>query len=145
MNAYWTNYNNTDPNPIISQVPNTNSSDGSSVEKYLWENGDGCVSFVHYKINEGGHDWPGTFGNMDIDADTEIWNFVSQYNRGGLIDCPENNLEENDMTNISLYPNPVIKDLYYNISGEYNTQIKVYNQQGALMIQRPLLPIEVLC
>ena len=135
VNAYWTNYNNTDPNPIISQVPNTNSSDGSTVEKYLWGNGDGCVSFVHYKINAGGHDWPGTFGNMDIDADTEIWNFVSQYNRGGLIDCPENNLEENDMTNISLYPNPVIKDLYFNLSGEYNTQIEVYTQQGALMIQ----------
>ena len=27
------------------------------------------------------------FSNQDINANTEIWNFVSKYNVNGLIDC----------------------------------------------------------
>ena len=37
--------------------------------------------------DDGGHDFPGAFGNMDIFADEEIWNFVSKHNIDGLIDC----------------------------------------------------------
>ena len=38
-------------------------------------------------------------------------------------------------TFMQVYPNPVIKDLFFNVSGEYNPQIEVYDQKGALMIQ----------
>ncbi len=31
-----------------------------------------------YKIINGGHDWPGAFGNMDIDSSEEIWEFFEQ-------------------------------------------------------------------
>ena len=47
----------------------------------------------------GGHDWPGTFGNMDINATEEIWNFVSQYTTEGLINCePLSTNEQNQVT-----------------------------------------------
>ena len=36
-------------------------------------NGDNCVSVEELKVHDGGHDWPGAFGNMDILADEEIW------------------------------------------------------------------------
>ena len=39
------------------------------------------------KVIGGDHDWPGTFGNMDINASEEIWYFVSKYDINGLIDC----------------------------------------------------------
>jgi len=45
------------------------------------------VSVEELKVHDGGHDWPGAFGNMDILADEEIWNFVSKHNIDGLIDC----------------------------------------------------------
>lgn len=32
-----------------------------------------------YKVFEGGHDWVGSFGNMDVDISQEIWTFFSQY------------------------------------------------------------------
>jgi polyhydroxybutyrate depolymerase len=43
ITTYWSNYNNTDTIPIISQLPNINNSDGSTVEHRVWENGDNCL------------------------------------------------------------------------------------------------------
>lgn len=82
---YWINYNQTDAFPIISDLPNINTTDGSSVKFYQYKNGNNNVEIEHYKVINGGHDWPGTFGNMDIDANTIIWRFVSQFDINGKI------------------------------------------------------------
>ena len=44
ITTYWANHNNTAINPTITNVPNSNTSDGSTVEKRIWENGDNCVA-----------------------------------------------------------------------------------------------------
>jgi polyhydroxybutyrate depolymerase len=92
VNKYWTDFNNTDSTPTVVQLPNLNSTDGSTVEHYSWNNGNGCVSVEHFEVIGGGHDWPGSFGNMDIDASLEIWNFVSKYDINGLIGCDTNSI-----------------------------------------------------
>jgi len=99
ITTYWSNYNNTDTNPIIYQLPNINTSDGSTVEHRVWENGDNCLRVEELKVNGGEHDWPGTFGNMDIDATAEIWDFASQFNINGLINC--SSTFQNNLTNSS--------------------------------------------
>ncbi len=100
ITTYWSNYNNTDINPIISQLPNINTSDGSTVERRVWENGDNCVRVEELKVIGGDHDWPGSWGNMDISASNEIWSFVSKFNMNGLIDCnTSSNYEINDFQN----------------------------------------------
>jgi len=30
-------------------------------------------------VVNGGHDWPGWSGNMDINASREVWNFFKNY------------------------------------------------------------------
>ena len=65
-------------------MPDLNSSDGSTVEHYSWNNGNKGVSVEHYKVLNGGHDWPGSWGNMDINSSEEIWKFVSKYSINGL-------------------------------------------------------------
>tara|TARA_B100000963_G_scaffold60430_2_gene48315 strand:+ start:4650 stop:5705 length:1056 start_codon:yes stop_codon:yes gene_type:complete len=87
ITTYWSNYNNTDINPVISQLPNINTFDGSTVERRVWENGDNCVRVEELKVIGGDHDWPGNSGNMDISASVEVWNFVSKFDINGLIDC----------------------------------------------------------
>ena len=90
INNYWSTFNNTDINPVIESLPDLNSFDGSTVERYLWMNGDGCVSVEELKIINGGHDWPSplaSWGNQDFNATAEVWNFVSQFNIDGLIGC----------------------------------------------------------
>ena len=41
---YWSNYNNTDIDPVVTDVANSAPNDGSTVERKLWLNGDNCVS-----------------------------------------------------------------------------------------------------
>ena len=57
------------------------------MEHYIYSNEIQRINVEHYKILGGDHDWPGSSGNMDVIATNEIWNFVSQYNINGLINC----------------------------------------------------------
>jgi polyhydroxybutyrate depolymerase len=94
---YWANYNDCNTTPILSTIPNINTTDGSNVERYSWSDNNGCIYLEHLKIIGGGHDWPGAadnFGNMDINASQEIWNFVSKYSMSGLINCNTNSINE---------------------------------------------------
>ncbi|MFT4662909.1 MAG: hypothetical protein ACI8XB_003202, partial [Patiriisocius sp.] len=34
-----------------------------------------CTEVWLYTVEGGGHDWPGAFGNMDISASREAWDF----------------------------------------------------------------------
>ena len=104
---YWTNYNNADINPSETELPNNNSSDGSTVTKRIWGNGEACVSVVELRINGGGHDWPGSTGNMDINSNNEIWDFVSQYSINGLIEECSLSVNIENQSEFSYYPNPI--------------------------------------
>ncbi len=83
--SYWTNFNRTDQEAIIENIEDLDPADGSTVEYYQYLNGDNGVSVEHYKVINGRHDWPGSSGNMDIDASLLIWNFVSQFDINGPI------------------------------------------------------------
>ncbi len=133
ITTYWANYNNTDPSPNITQVPNSNSSDGSNVERRTWENGDNCVSIEELKVINGGHDWPGSSGNMDISASEEIWNFVSKYNTNGLIDCGVSSFEEDNNEEISIYPNPANHTLIVNKLNNNISNFYIYTLVGKLV------------
>lgn len=101
INNYWATSNNTDPSPLVEELPNIDTSDGSSVERYSWINGDGCVSVEELKIINGGHDWPSPlspWSNQDINANSEIWNFVSKYNMDGLIGCDDLSVKVKDIS-----------------------------------------------
>jgi len=80
---YWRTFNKVDTVPIITNMPDLNSLDGSTAVRYQYVNGDNDSEVEHYKVVDGGHDWPGTFGNMDINSDSVIWNFVSQFDING--------------------------------------------------------------
>lgn len=49
-----------------------NPLDGSTAVRYQYVNGDNDSEVEHYKVVDGCHDWPGTFGNMDINSDSVI-------------------------------------------------------------------------
>ena len=104
ITTFWSNYNNTDFNPIVTNVEDSAPNDGSTVERKRWLNGDNCTSVQELKVIGGDHDWPGSFGNMDINASQEIWNFVSQYDINGLINCNNNtSIQEKDVMNNKVY------------------------------------------
>jgi polyhydroxybutyrate depolymerase len=57
------------------ELPNTDATDGSEVEVTAWSNEAACPQLELYKVIGGGHDWPGAWGNMDIDASLVAWEF----------------------------------------------------------------------
>ena len=63
----------------VFDLPNTNKADHSTIEvtKHTYSGSD--RQFLFYRVKGGDHDWPGSSGNMDIDASAEIWKFFSQY------------------------------------------------------------------
>ena len=83
---FWTDHNNTNDFPIISDIPNIDSGDGSTVKRFEYLNGNSNVEVQHLKISGGGHEWPGFSGNMDINASEEVWNFVKSFDLSGKIE-----------------------------------------------------------
>lgn len=128
VNTYWANYNNTDITPIITNI-------GTQTEHYRWENGDGCVSVEHFKVNGGGHDWPGSFGTNDIVSDIEIWNFVSRFDINGLIDCNSSSINDKNEKDlyIELYPNPTKNSLTINTDLSNSLEYEIYSVLGSFI------------
>jgi len=87
--SYWATHNNCDTNASINTV-------STSVERYSWSTSSGCTYVEELKVIGGEHDWPGSFGNMTIDANIEIWKFVSRYDINGLIGCITTSVNENN-------------------------------------------------
>lgn len=55
------------------------TSDGSKVIKTKYYNSKNGHQVLYYQVVNGGHDWPGAWGNKDIDATEEIWAFFDSY------------------------------------------------------------------
>jgi len=55
--------------------PNIASNDGSTVSFEKYGVDEECAKVWLYTVNGGGHDWPGAYGNMDIDSSREAWLF----------------------------------------------------------------------
>ncbi len=105
---YWLQYNNCEPVPIVTQVPNTNILDNCTAEHYVYPNGNDGAEVEFYKIIGGGHSWPGApvnlnTTNMDFSASAEIWRFFRKHKRNNQV----TNLQTaNSQNNGIVYPNP---------------------------------------
>ena len=55
--------------------PNISNNDGSTVSYEKYGVDEACAKVWLYTVNGGGHDWPGAYGNMDIDSSREAWLF----------------------------------------------------------------------
>ena len=60
-------------------LPDLDQSDGSYIISDKYSGGTGGNEVWLYKVINGGHDWPGSYGNMDINSSEEIINFFSRF------------------------------------------------------------------
>ncbi len=58
--------------------PDIDPTDGSTVSSDKYTQLGSCTEVWLYTVNGGGHDWPGSDGNMDISASREAWLFFEQ-------------------------------------------------------------------
>ena len=72
-----------------------------------------------YKVVNGGHEWPGAWGNMDINAGEEVWNFFSQY----LVIADRGDINFDGSINIMdmlLISNNILNNESYNYLSDFN-------------------------
>ena len=126
--SYWATHNNC----VTTATMNTVS---PSVERYTWSTTSGCAYVEELKVIGGGHDWPGSFGNMTIDANTEIWQFVSRYDINGLIGCTTTSIYENNgqTDNYKAFPNPFNHELTIELKSAQSNDFSIYNVIGELV------------
>ena len=76
--AYWVQHNQLDQLETTS-LEDKDPNDGSRVvwERY-WSQSTEAEVWL-YRVENGEHDWPGSFGNNDIDSSREIWSFLSRF------------------------------------------------------------------
>ena len=108
-------------------LPDIDLSDGSYVvsEKHL--NGINNNEVWYYEIIGGGHDWPGAWGNMDINAGEEAWLFFQKYIDDILSGNSYSFLEKN----IHIFPNPTNGLIHIESNNQFEFfEITLYNALG---------------
>lgn len=140
---YWVNFNNTPSSPVIDSLPNTNTTDNTTVIKYTYAPGDSNSQVILYKVVGGGHTWPGALvdlggTNYDINGSAEIWDFFSQYEHPNPrvatpVSAPT--LSVGNGMPIDFYPNPMGSRLYIKVKTDGIKQIALYDVLGGVVKQ----------
>jgi polyhydroxybutyrate depolymerase len=89
--ALWVKHNQTQPEPKIERVPDTNQEDHSHIESSLWEGGERGTAVMLYKVVGGGHCLPGGsqyfparlvgYPNQDVKGFDLVWDFFEKHAR----------------------------------------------------------------
>lgn len=139
---FWTLHDQCSPTPTSVNLPNTNTTDGSTVTKYVWPNCVGNSSVELYKVINGGHTWPGNAGantNRDIIADQEIWRFFLKHNLNDGLSAAN---EQPNPLPLTIFPNPAFDVLNVTISDNqanlFPDQLVIRDMYGKLILQKAL-------
>ena len=141
---YWKIYNSLNPTPFIEPILDVDPTDGSTVEREAYVDNNGCMIVTHFKINNGGHTWPGSpfdIGgtNYDIDASVEVWKFLSQFNIFGVINgCLSAGTNELETKRYSVYPNPSKNKLSITGLESEPTDVKLVSLTGGIVLELTL-------
>jgi polyhydroxybutyrate depolymerase len=133
---YWVNHNGCPSQPMVTPVPNTNTSDGCTATRYDYQSCSANTEVVFYKIDGGGHSWPGAIfniniTNMDFSASLEIWKFFRRFSNPVSSTAVA---EKNISHNFKLFPNPSNNLLIVSISDfADNFSIEIFDLSGKLM------------
>jgi polyhydroxybutyrate depolymerase len=106
--TFWNTANECPSIPTIENLPDL-VPEGSTVQKQTWTPCTDSTEVTFYKINGGGHTWPGSVGttgsgntNRDIIASEEIWKFVSRFQLPQV----HTGTKLISAQKLSVYPNP---------------------------------------
>ena len=76
--AFWVSHNGLSESEV-TDIADTDASDGSTVRYHRYYSSSTSTEVWLYEVLDGGHDWPGAFGNQDIDSSKLAWEFFSKY------------------------------------------------------------------
>lgn len=127
-------------------IPDVNTTDGSTVEQYIFSGGTNGALVELYKVIGAGHgDWPGSSigTNNDFNASLVMWNFFKQYTLGQFTGVKQINAG----APIHFYPDPATNLVQCTLSQEWrNTsfQVQLINAMGQLLKNYAIYPTSTL-
>ena len=132
---YWVTYNQCDTESDTQDIPNTNTTDGSTVQHYVYDNGTHAVHTEHFKITGGGHTWAGFNSgqpatNYDIDASEEIWQFFNRYDINGLRSISTSVENKAMQSGATIFPNPVTATLMIEVDQSMEGKYTLFSITG---------------
>ncbi len=141
---FWVDFDHCLPTPTVFSLPDVVSTDGSYVERFLYDGGDAGSTVEHFKVYGGGHTWPGSGINLpgtnqDFDASAEIWRFFSQYDLNGSINDPTTSTRDPSAppATLTAFPNPTSGPLSVRYSAQAQTPCTVFDARGRKVRTRP--------
>lgn len=130
---FWVGTNQCSKTPTVVDLPDLNTTDGSTVTKYLYQNCFCNSSVELFKVNSGGHTAPGNSGgdtNQDMDAVLEIWRFF----RSHSLNCSSSSADIPISFNWTLFPNPFTDEIRIELQNEnYYKKLNIYDNIGRLV------------
>ncbi len=136
---YWLDNNNCAYEADTVSIPNTNLTDGSTVQKISYLDCSDNSRVIFFKILGGGHGWPGstkgiyTGGkpNRDINASAEIVNFFKDHYLATSLQTKSRYIG-NEFALKQNYPNPFnpSTNIEFSITKTAFVTLKIYNQLG---------------
>ena len=134
----FVDFNNCDTTPSITALPDIDPYDGSTLEHFVYANGDQGTTVEHIRVDGGRHTWPDENNtaqgvNRDINGCVEIWRFFSRYDMNGAIGSPTSIESMTDLPTISVYPNPAQEALTVEFKHP-KREVKIYNYSGQELI-----------
>lgn len=135
-------------------LPNLSTSDNSSIERFQYTNCHCSAEMWFYRIDNGGHTWPGVYlpqleatlgvTNLDISASSELWAFFEPFSLCNIpLSAEELIFREREV--YTVYPNPVGGVLM--VTGDMRDLLRVTlrSLDGKVVhdIQRPRFPLDL--
>ncbi|MBK7296131.1 MAG: prolyl oligopeptidase family serine peptidase [Flavobacteriales bacterium] len=134
---HWVQFNNCSATPVITDVPNVNTTDGCTAQHYVYSGGDLGSSVEFFKIIGGGHTWPGApfivgVTNLDINACKEIWRFFNQYTLSQFVGVAE---QVHSTASFTVGPNPSLDSFTLRFEQPTIRTIRIENATGQVVRQ----------
>lgn len=136
--TFWTNHNGCDLSPVITDLPDNNTTDGSTVQHLVYNNCGNDAAVEMFRITGGGHTWPSPFMNLsgygntnyDISASQEIWKFFNRFSIHGSVA----GTKEQEIPSLKIYPNPATNTIHLSgITGSFH--VKIVDAQGVAVLE----------
>ena len=126
---FWVNHNNCtlESEQVLEDISTT---DLSTVTHFVYSGGTNGTSVELYRINNGGHTWPGSIiplpeTNLDIIASEVIWDFFKKYSIDGLLEIDV----IADFNSFDIMPNPMLG--YTSVKSSTEMELLcIYDLQG---------------
>ena len=133
-------------NVSLQDIPEAPLIDYSSASRYDLTNCDGGLKATFFKIQNGGHTWPGSPSagfwdflqptNQDVDASVEIWNFFSAICSPSFI-APHSTADETQ--DVNLYPNPAVDHVNARLVGADEAMVRIYSLEGVKLSEQTII------